>query len=298
MQMSSPTVLKNRFRKDIMKFAAAWSDFLVVFGTWLRKRSAHDSVKTPYFAGLLASAKLKKKVKVEFDGLDWIFRWEGGGAVQAIASFDPRRTFADNDLYFHSYSIKKGDKVAVIGVENGAELPHFCNEVGSSGRVYAIEPDPSCFRRLQKLKAMLNLDNLELVNAAAGAENGSAWLTQADSQGTSNSILKDAGTTQRVEVPLRTLTDIFSGLDIHQLDYVKMNIEGAEYAALKGIDITKLNIRNWCISCHDFIGVEFRTYQQVNDWLQAAGYSISRYSPVDAAHWWRNYYIYGNSLNT
>jgi FkbM family methyltransferase len=276
-----------------MNISALMSDFMVVAGGWLRSRSAYGKVVTPFFAGVLAGAKLGKKVNVVFDGQDWVFRWDGGGAVQALASFDPRRTYADNDLYFQKYTLNHGDTVAIIGVENGAELPFFCEEVGPSGRVFAVEPDPSCFRRLTKLKKMLGLSNLELVNAAVGGENGYAWLTQADAQGTTNSILNDVVAGDRVKVPLKTLHDLFSELGVEELDYVKMNIEGAEIQALGGFNAERLSILNWCISCHDFIAVEFRSYEFVKNWLQTACYRTSRFSPTDSDQWWRNYYLYG-----
>ena len=55
-----------------------------------------------------------------------------------------------------------------IGVENGSEIPEFCKAVGASGKVIAVEADPSCCRRIKKLKKILNLNNLTIIEHAVG----------------------------------------------------------------------------------------------------------------------------------
>lgn len=50
-----------------------------------------------------------------------------------------------------------------------------------------------------------------------------------------------------------TLDKIINDLNIDTLDFLKMNIEGAEKMAIKGMSNTIKKTRYICIACHDFI---------------------------------------------
>ena len=60
---------------------------------------------------------------------------------------------------------------------------------------------------------------------------------------------------------------------------------------------SKLLIENWCISCHDFKGIKYKSYDFVLSWLKKSGYKISNYTPHNTKNIWRNYYLYGSKNN-
>ena len=96
--------------------------------------------------------------------------------------------------------------------------------------IYAVEPDPKNYRKLELTAKEFSSPCVTSVHAAAGAENGTTVL---HGSGNRNSSLSGASYRHRdTEVPLLrldTLTD-------RSVDYIKYDVEGAEEEALLGSD--------------------------------------------------------------
>jgi FkbM family methyltransferase len=250
-------------------------------------------------ASLLASVRVGAFVRVHRDkDSDFIFVWQGEVTVQDRCDFNPLHCNANLDLFFFSYTPKRGDTVVLVGVENGPEVPMICRLVGDDGCVVAVEPTPSCIRRLRKLKALLNLSQLLIVECAAGDTKGNALLTLGESD-MSNSLSGCSGVVDAarvgVVVQVSPLPTILKSLGIGTVDYCKINTEGAELPVLAGVSSVSeshIEIRNFCISAHDFLGPRTRSFDQTIEWLSAHGYRVHYfpYSPYP----WRNYYLYGS----
>ncbi len=244
-------------------------------------------------ASCLLALRTMKFAHVYWDGEDWIHRWGSTGAVTQTAVYNPIDNTKNLDLFLYRFTPVSGSTIVDVGVENGAELPFFCNAVGQNGRVFAIEADPNCCRRLLKLRSVLSLSNLTVVEAAVGSLNGVVQFTQ-DRGSIANGVVRDDNYEgQTVSVDARLLEDL---LDLSQIDFLKVNIEGMEDELLRGLT-GSLQIDNFCISCHDFLGPHIRTFDFVFSWLVSRGYSVCRYSPLDDSRPWRNFYIFG-STNT
>ena len=66
---------------------------------------------------------------------------------------------------------------------------------------------------------------------------------------------------------------------INRIDFLKMNIEGAERSALPGCRDALHRVRNVCVAAHDFRaargeGEDFRTLPFVREFLTAAGFRL------------------------
>jgi hypothetical protein len=73
-------------------------------------------------------------------------------------------------------------------------------------------------------------------------------------------------------------------------DLMLMNIEGAEYLALKGLSSLPTRI---VISCHDFLELPgVQTFTKVSTWLDQHGYKISNF-PGSPNKPWEQFYLYG-----
>lgn len=238
-----------------------------------------------------ASAKSGRFVRVSFDGVDWIHRWRGGALVWHQPLLEPVAvTEADLPLFTHRYRPLYGDVLIDVGAGAGAELGPLARMVGRSGHVVAVEPDPMSFRRLLKLVRILGLQNVTLRQTAIGSTEGMARLTQDNDAGVTNHI--DTNATGGISVPLTTLDALLDELSIGQVDYLKMNIEGSERAALLGFRRHARKVRNWCIGCHDFLGTpEMTTLSFVTAWLEAEAFSVSRHAEV-AGSPWAGWYVY------
>jgi hypothetical protein len=66
---------------------------------------------------------------------------------------------------------------------------------------------------------------------------------------------------------------------------------------LKSLDNSNLVIKNWCISCHDFKGKEFRTFDDVYLWLKRSNYIVNEYTFEKNKDKWRKFYLFGSKIN-
>ena len=96
-----------------------------------------------------------------------------------------------------------------------------------------------------------------------------------------NSIIADAGRSDTLEVPLTTLDALGDKLALGPVKLVKMNIEGAETAALKGMAGLAKRTESAIISCHDFLSdrgddESLRTREDCRALLEAQGFAVSQ----------------------
>jgi FkbM family methyltransferase len=113
--------------------------------------------------------------------------------------------------------------------------------VANTGRVYAFEPNPSAYSYLSRNVAANGCRNVVPVQKAVSDRIGSLRLV-ADPVGPESFVTQEADGADGPNVEAIPLDDFFMQLGWPRVDIVKMNIEGGEYAALKGM--TRLGERN------------------------------------------------------
>lgn len=129
--------------------------------------------------------------------------------------------------------VRQGD----IVVDCGAHVGVFTANALKRGakRVISIEPDPrniECLRR--NFKAEIEAGRVTVIPAGAWSEEKTIQLNigMANS-GTGSMIHKEEGAVS-IEVPVRPIDKIVAELGVERVDFIKMDIEGAEREALKG----------------------------------------------------------------
>ena len=80
-------------------------------------------------------------------------------------------------------------------------------------------------------------------------------------------------------VPAARLKEICDRYSVHKIDFLKMNIEGAERRALIGMEDVMNRIATVCVACHDFRaesghGEDFRTRIMVEQFLLRHGFQL------------------------
>ena len=202
---------------------------------------------------------------------------------------------AANDYWCHFYQPQQGDTIVDIGAGIGDDAVAFSRLVGKNGRVIAIEAHPNTYRCLLKTIKANRLDNVIAVNAAVADVEG--YITISDGENyLSNSIHAGMGT---IRVKACTLENILKQTGSSRVDLIKMNIEGAETAALKGMKGILLTTPHVVVSCHDFKAdrgesPELRTYESVYQILKNSGFQL-RGREEDPRPEVR-YYLYGEKL--
>lgn len=180
-----------------------------------------------------------------------------------------------HDLLWRHYRPQSGDVVFDVGAGNGGETLFLAGMVGKTGRVIAVEAAPGPFSRLAEMRALNDWPQVELHQVALAAEAGTVMMSDSEDWITGN--MYEAG---NVEVRAVSLDELCAELGIQSIDWLKLNIEGAEKEAVLGMERMAPHIRHLMISCHDFLGTEWgRSKAQVTGWLVDHGFDVMEHEP-------------------
>ncbi|SFX04063.1 methyltransferase, FkbM family [Thermoactinomyces sp. DSM 45891] len=100
--------------------------------------------------------------------------------------------------------------------------------------VYAVEPDPVAFGEL-KINVCLNApiaSKVTLINSAMSGETGTSRLYSRGAFGYAVSSLMPTISDDSCEVQCITIADLMNQYNIRDVNFVKMDIEGGEYALI------------------------------------------------------------------
>jgi FkbM family methyltransferase len=135
--------------------------------------------------------------------------------------------------YEKHYRIKEGDVV----VDAGAYLGHFtvyaAKRVGNTGKVVAFEPDAAVYRMLRHNIELNKLTNVVIINQAIWSHETELAF---DSRGNASQIVAEGDQAKALVRKMRvtSLDTELQRLGLPTADLIKMDIEGAELAAVQG----------------------------------------------------------------
>jgi len=148
-----------------------------------------------------------------------------------------RDNFEEGEQRFLLKFLKDGMCFFDIGAHQGLYTLLASKRVSASGRVFAFEPSPRELRRL-KMNLFLNrCRNVHVVPYALGSNQGKARLFVCLGQETGCNSLRPPIVSEpirEVEVPITTLDRFFEDNGINKVDFIKLDVEGAELEVLKG----------------------------------------------------------------
>jgi len=177
----------------------------------------------------------------------------------------------------HFYTPKPGDVVLDVGAGKGEDTIAFSRAVKAEGRVIAIEAHPVTFRCLHSFCEFNHLSNVEPLSFAVAGREGTAAIESANDWQVNR--IFEAASQGSVRVSCSTLDQLVQREGLRRIDFLKMNIEGAECQAMAGMKEALRITRALCISCHDFRadqghGEFFRTKKTVQEAVAGAGFRI------------------------
>ena len=136
-----------------------------------------------------------------------------------------------------SEQLQAGDEVLDIGANIGYYTLLAARKVGPQGRVYAFEPDPTNFALLRQNVELNGYRNVVLVNKAVGETSEDLKLYLSDvNAGDHRTYASEAGR-PAITIPCTSIDDYFRGQDC-QVNFIKMDIQGSECRALRGMQET------------------------------------------------------------
>ena len=144
------------------------------------------------------------------------------------------RAFEPEETRYLRCQLKPDDICCDVGANIGYHTILIADIV-RDGKVHAFEPDPLCHALLQLNVQLNRLENVIVNRLALGKERGrSDFIRCAD--GGFNSI-RDTGrsvVSSVIEVPVDTLDNYAAGQAIPRIDFLKVDVEGAEGLVLEG----------------------------------------------------------------
>jgi FkbM family methyltransferase len=127
--------------------------------------------------------------------------------------------------------LRSGMNVLDVGANVGAYTLAIARSVGPQGLVVAVEPDEVNVAYLRRNVEANRLTNVRIEAVAAGAECGSIGFVRSDSNCGGHRV----GLGSDCSVPLVTLDALVATHRLPSVDFVKMDIEGFEHEALRGL---------------------------------------------------------------
>ena len=160
-------------------------------------------------------------------------------------------------------NLKQGNIVLDIGAFIGLSSMIFSKKVGEEGKVYAIEPVMHNIIR-QNIEGN-NINNVYVIPKAIGNEVGKTEIEISDYGGdasiTRREYTKDYYKKKKI-IELTTLDFLVKELELERIDFIKIDIEGAEELAIRGADnIIKQFRPKWSISSYH---IDFNNEPQHN----------------------------------
>ena len=130
-----------------------------------------------------------------------------------------------------------GDTIWDVGANIGYYTCLAATLAGEEGRVVAIEPNPENFRLLSDNVAALRFHNVSLIRTALADYEGEAQMQNADRVTSESSlVISGMGDSDRPNVVSVITGDILSTTHNAPLpDFVKIDVEGFEHEALRGL---------------------------------------------------------------
>lgn len=140
--------------------------------------------------------------------------------------------------YLEFAQLREGQTAFDLGCYSGLTTIAFSKVVLAAGRVVGVEPDPGnmvASRINVTLHRRINsLDNVTLLQAAVCSKAGPVTFSAEGSMGSAIADIVGQYRGSVIQVPGLTLEEILAQSGSNRVDFIKMDIEGAELGVLQG----------------------------------------------------------------
>ncbi|AZA78388.1 FkbM family methyltransferase [Chryseobacterium sp. G0186] len=213
---------------------ASFFKFILSFPFSAQKYFAfHKYIFKPYrlFRGVKKNIIYRDSIQLDLDLEDWIQQ-------QLYFLGDYEKAEID---YLYS-TLKKGDTFIDVGGNIGLFSLNASGIVGNGGKVYAFEAFKPNYEKFSKHITLNNFKNVILEHLAISEKSGYLEILYNDHYGNvgmASSYLKDFTAKERVKSI--SLDDYAKAQHITKIDMIKIDIEGGEFSALKGMSEILMN---------------------------------------------------------
>jgi FkbM family methyltransferase len=195
-------------------------------------------------------------------------------------------TFHEDDIIEYKFTPKEGDIVIDVGAHIGPYTLKASKHVGLDGKIIAIEADPENFNILNLNIQLNRITNVIALNYAAYSKEDKIKLylpskekEEESSYTKYNTIMTERVSDEKkfVEVKANTLDYILqsNGIKHEQVNWIKIDVEGAEYEVLKGAKniLSKSDNVLLLIEIHN-LSSNINLYEPIKEFLKSYNFKI------------------------
>jgi len=135
--------------------------------------------------------------------------------------------------YLARYEIRRGDVVVDGGAYTGTFAMIAANMVGDEGKVIAFEPDTENHKKLLANLQLNDLKNVIVIPKGLWSSDTKIPFRDAHNPGSSFIFDEPCGDSV-IDLPVVSLDRELDRLGIEKVDFIKMDVEGAEVEAIRG----------------------------------------------------------------
>jgi FkbM family methyltransferase len=150
--------------------------------------------------------------------------------------------------------LRPGQLVVDVGANWGYFTLVCAHLVGTSGRVIALEPHPRLVAMLSANTAANALTQVDVLSLAAGAGAATRSFVGFDEQGGNSGLSRAARQSEKADFECETaaLDALLDARGVGRVDLVKIDIEGAEIDAIRGMadGLGRHRYRHVLLECH------------------------------------------------
>ena len=194
-------------------------------------------------------------------GKKWVVGSSSHGCWLGSYEYDKQRLFSE--------TVTPGSVVYDVGGHVGFYALLASELVGPDGRVFSFEPIQRNLQYLREHIEVNKANNVTVIAAAVSEESGTAKFNEGPS-----SMMGHIDTGGTIEVKVVALDELCSTEELPPPDFIKMDIEGAEFMALKGAkDILTQQRPTIFLATHGET-----VHEQCCEFLRSLGYQLT---PID-----------------
>lgn len=138
--------------------------------------------------------------------------------------------------YLDFAELKQGEIVFDLGCYSALTAIAFSKAVGKSGRIISAEPDgynyDASIQNVEMHERINELKNISITKIAISGENGVLTFNSEGSMGSAASEITGGYRGDQTKIPCITLDELAKRHEVKKVDFIKMDIEGSEVAAI------------------------------------------------------------------
>lgn len=142
----------------------------------------------------------------------------------------------DSQRVFEAF-VSSGNVVYDLGANTGIHSLHLSQLVGANGLVYAFEPMPPNVEEIELVVQLNKIENIEIVAKAVSDQSGMFAFAPSHHPKTGSLEFNASSGMTTINVPVVTIDELVAS-GLRKPDFLKIDIEGGEGAALEGMERT------------------------------------------------------------